>query len=60
MLVVVAELVDFFLDEKFLFGLCSDDDDVDDDEEVDNDDLNLLSSADDINGEDGCEVVDAV
>jgi hypothetical protein len=35
-------------------------DDVDDDEDVDNDDLSLLSRADDNNGEDGCEVVDAV
>jgi len=40
--------------------LLADEDVVDDDDDVDNDDLNLLSKADDNNGEDGCEVVDAV
>ena len=37
--------------------LLADEDVVDDDDEVDNDDLNLLSKADDNNGEDGCELV---
>lgn len=56
-LVVVAELVDFFLD---VFKGCADDDDVEEDEDVDNEDLSLLSRADDNNGEDGCEEVDVV
>ena len=56
-LVVVAELVDFFLD---VFKGCADEDDVEEDEDVDNEDLSLLSRADDNNGEDGCEEVDVV
>lgn len=45
-----------------MLGFADDDedDDVDEDEEVDNDDLSLLSRADDSNGEEGCEVVDTV
>ena len=53
----MAELVDFFLD---VFKGCADDDDVEEDEDVDNEDLSLLSRADDNNGEDGCEEVDVV
>ena len=53
----MAELVDFFLD---VFKGCVDDDDVEEDEDVDNEDLSLLSRADDNNGEDGCEEVDVV
>ena len=61
MLVVVPDFVDFFPIKKVLFRFVDDnDEEFDDEDDVDNEDLNLISRADDDNnGEDGWEAVEA-